>query len=135
MNRLGCVAIGLVMSLFVACGSSQGGASKDGAGDASDGGETNDVSDASDSNDLNDSAPEVGPDSVLEVGSEDAVDAETGGPEAHECTFPVDVGCFTGDVCASSQVRAGCVDGKWRCPAGSQGTEFCANPDSRLAQD
>jgi len=48
------------------------------------------------------------------------------------CPFPVNIGCFSGAVCASAQVQAVCVHGEWRCPVGATSTEHCPSPDGGL---
>jgi hypothetical protein len=48
------------------------------------------------------------------------------------CPFPVNIGCFSGAVCASATVQAVCVHGEWRCPVGAASTEHCPSPDGGL---
>jgi hypothetical protein len=65
---------------------------------------------------------------VRDVGSdenESSAEVSDAAPDmVMECPF-MKVGCFTGQICASSQVPAICRDGRWTCPPGSQASDFC----------
>lgn len=45
------------------------------------------------------------------------------------CPFPVNIGCFSGALCASAQVQPVCVHGEWRCPVGASSAVHCPSPD------
>jgi hypothetical protein len=116
---------GMVLALCAACGT--GGGSKDASND---GGMSSPDSLAGDPS-VVDRHPEaedmVAPDAEDVSADRVAPDADAPADDA-PCSFPIDVGCFTGEVCASPHVEATCIDGKWRCPAGSSGTESCPSP-------
>jgi hypothetical protein len=148
MKYLVRVGVGSVLLLlFASCDGGGGGAPKDGSNDGADSSSSDgtgdrpesggtdlntsaDVNDAdgnmADRNmkeiDASDDTTETGPD----VQADGASDSPTDGTP---CTLPVTIGCFSGAVCASPQVQAVCMNGVWRCPAGTNSTEFCA-PDS-----
>jgi len=128
------LALGAFLSLVAACGTSTPGAVKDGSNDRDGLAEVDAPLDTSGfgsdvGTDIDDGSSDR--DGLAEVDAlhDTAVFGSDVGADVAACLFPVDVGCFTGAVCASPQVHAVCVDGAWRCPAGSQSTEFCQSPD------
>jgi hypothetical protein len=104
--------------------------STDGTGDRPDSGgvdlnaatDTNDADLKMTEGDASDDTAETGPDVHGEGGSDSSSDGAS-------CPGFQDIGCFTGELCGSPEVPAVCMDGEWRCPAGSHGTEIC-NPDA-----
>jgi hypothetical protein len=143
MKHLVRVGVSSVLLLLGAsCSGGGGGETKDGSNDTADSSSTDSTGDHPDSGgtdasasadvsdadlkttevDASDDTAETGPDVHAEGGSDSPIDGKA-------CGLPIAVGCFSGDVCASPQVQAVCMNGAWSCPAGSHPTEICA-PDA-----
>jgi hypothetical protein len=137
------VGVGSVLLLLGAsCSGGGGGGTKDGSNDSADSSSTDGTGDRSDSGGADETASVDVSDADLKTTEVDASDdtAETGldvhaeggsdsPSDGTPCLAPEDIGCFSGEVCASPQVQPVCMNGVWRCPAGSHPTEICA-PDS-----